>query len=198
MNTEENKLFYERLPLGELNERYAKYAHLETCIDLQEIWKRHASAKKITEVGAGEGRVIKWLLQNTNTEIVGVERCANFFKHLQRIFAHTKRVQLKFGDILHTTVPKSDLIILAWSFIMELKQRSQIPLIKRLQKCGTVVVDIPINPARTLQASVQDSRGNTITGIFPDETKLDQLCSQKHYYSAEGHRRIQYTFTATP
>lgn len=197
MNTLENKKFYENLPEGVLQDHYAPLAGMHTCPDLNIIWRLHPGINTVLEIGAGEGRVISWILKHTHTSVTAIERCQNFSRQLRRKFENISRVTLIHEDVLRAKLPQADLVLLTWSGILEFSPDQQIPLIHKLRRSGKVCIEHPSEWALRL-LEIEGDHGYTIRGTFPNQEAINALYPTMVNYRIDGKNRELRFFTATP
>ena len=108
---------YQSLGFEKLNE-IAQWAGLTECIDIEAIkpWLKNKS--EILDIGCGYGRVLPWLLNNTNAHITAIEKAYALYTEASSI--HNKRLSVIYGNILnHSFTKKFDCIMMLWTGITD-------------------------------------------------------------------------------
>lgn len=146
--------FYRKLPDGFLR-KVSHYSGLENVEDLERIKGRlsaHLSpAPSILEIGAGDGRVVNWLLATFKQgHVTALEHCPELAAALGDQFKFEPRVEIIPGSLLEQPpiTRKPELITWMWSSLLELnpsEQRAALMVLRSHMSSRTrLVIDINI------------------------------------------------------
>ncbi len=166
-NNSDNDHFYGHVAPQGLME-FSKKAGLETSCDLELLNPIINESSSILEVGAGYGRVIKYLLDNNfKGEITAIERNASMFQHLKNNYGNY--ATLLNLDIFHCEQiqERFDLILYLWLGIADFPALEQEQVISKLKKLlnpnGKLVIDTMPDETLLLQSEQLDQKTFLLT-----------------------------------
>ena len=127
-----NKSFYDLSPHNFITS-VAEYTGLNSCCDIEIIIKHieFSHKKTIIDMGAGEGRVIEYLLDKFPGKIFGIEHSKTKYRFLKKKFQDLGSVELINDDICNLK-GKFDYGIFSWSVFIEFTKQEQRKLIAQL------------------------------------------------------------------
>ena len=162
---------------------------LANCCDVEFIKPYILNAKKILEVGAGYGRVIKHLLlSKLDARITAVEEGGFFYDLLNVNFAG--EITLHKADIRKIKFnSKFDCILWLWGGIADFPQREQLYVLQKLQSMletnGILIFDtipntvIPINAKAKIQQDISIKMGAGKLQVYiPSVAEIDNYAKQ--------------------
>ncbi len=166
---EDNAYFYNSISEN-LLPSFAVRGGLDTGCDIDIVKKYIKKAHSILEVGAGYGRVIKYLIgKNCQAKITAIERSLRFCKLLELHF--DKNIKIVHADIQHYETNETfDLILWMWSGICDFSKEEQFLVLKKLVgflNKGLIILDTmpeSLQPLNATSSKSQIDQNCTIPG----------------------------------
>lgn len=192
----DNDAFYEGIKVDGLR-AFAEKAGLARGCDMDILTPYWSRAESILEVGAGYGRVIKYLLEHARArKITAVERCEVFIEYLNKQYGKCSNVHLIPADViqLKNLSDRFDLILVLWSAMADFSVQEQSVVIKILAKLltkeGCLVIDIvPTNVAPlgsekySKQSYYLTLSGNSICGFLPTVQEIQDYAKEANLHN---------------
>jgi phospholipid N-methyltransferase len=192
-----NYNFYNRYPHRELDEAI-KISGLSACTDMVLIQSHIDSASHILEVGAGLGRITKYLCEHSkNSVIEAVEYSDELYKYLMSL--HLPAIIHHANILQFYTKERFDLIVLPWACFAEFCPKEQMQLLHHLYSLcmpeATICIDLissdraPINACASAGKyhSIKSEIKDISLGLyFPTENDMSQMareCGFVHYHN---------------
>ncbi|MBP9693418.1 MAG: hypothetical protein KBE16_01740 [Alphaproteobacteria bacterium] len=177
---QDNRFFYDLSPENFITECLAENAGLSNNIDIEFLFKfiDFEQSSCIIDCGAGEGRVVDYLLKNKSFHLISaVEYAASKISVLNAKFRQCEIVQIKHENILNFSEPH-DYAILSFSFLLEFDKLEQDLLIKHLDKIISqkVFIDLPLFKG--------DQNGQYLSG--------QRMCLEENWGKTEGYFPQKY------
>ena len=186
-----NNTFYEAIGPKGLHDLSFK-AGLETWCDLREISCYLKQANTALEVGAGYGRVLRYLLDHySDMDIVAIERAENAYQYLKQQFEN--RVELLKVDIGNVFFSKArfDIVLWLWSGLADFSFDEQENVITKLAEGmtpgGYLIIDAMPETITPL-----DMEDNAQGAVYEQTINNCKICT----YSPSLHDIKKYAKTA--
>lgn len=205
----DNGAFYENS--ADTLQAWSSLGGLDSCPDLLAIQNYLDTADTILEIGAGFGRVIKFLKNcYPNKKITAIERSTKLYDLLK--LQSTPNTELILSDITHFQSNKSfDLILWLWSGLTDFSQKEQLNIIRHItlfmKKEARFIIEtfphdaVPANGQVTAtQHYILNANNKDLHGYIPSPHEMQNYADALnfviektiYYTTSSDRKRIMY------